>query len=288
MDGAARNPNIFKVLDTLKARLESILSPDTSGFSEEELEEWRVAQNRFVFEGADIREKYVAELEDYLFSCEWTESERVREIVGYIQMGKPLCNIGALCGLQQTAFRLRMKRLSDKLYAILFDAQSCPEGIYSLTDLGALKKALLRLRLVRNPIDFNAEFSLRQVGWLKAHVEGSEKAVIGRENLDKYFQSVLFLALTSRTFTLNLLDDVDPSVLQYALTDMQANSVHQVVIQSFAPPSYIRLCGVQGRACHSQERIPGFHAGSLTWNRRLKITYYVHYHQQTVSEFVAL
>ena len=37
MDGSARNPNIFKVLDTLKARLESILNLDTSGFSEEEL-----------------------------------------------------------------------------------------------------------------------------------------------------------------------------------------------------------------------------------------------------------
>lgn len=40
MDGAARNPNIFKVLDTLKARLESILSLDTSGFSDDELEAW--------------------------------------------------------------------------------------------------------------------------------------------------------------------------------------------------------------------------------------------------------
>ena len=90
MDGSARNPNIFKVLDTLKARLESILSLDTSVFSEEELEEWRIAQNRFVFEGADIRQTYVTELEDYLFACEWTESEVVREIVGYIRKGRTL------------------------------------------------------------------------------------------------------------------------------------------------------------------------------------------------------
>ena len=45
MDGSARNPNIFKVLDTLKARLESILSLDTSGFSEEELETFHFFQN---------------------------------------------------------------------------------------------------------------------------------------------------------------------------------------------------------------------------------------------------
>lgn len=226
MDGSARNPNIFKVLDTLKAGLESILSLDTSGFSEEELEMWRIAQNRFVFEGADIRQTYVTELEDYLFSCEWTESEVVREIVGYIRTGTPLNFIGALCGLQQTAFRLRMKRISDKLYALLFGAQSCPEEVYSLADLGALKKALLQLRLVRDPVDVNKEFSLRQLNWIKAHIEGVDKYKVGRENLDKYFQSVLYLALTSRSFTLNLLDDIDPTALGYAFNDMQSNNVN--------------------------------------------------------------
>lgn len=226
MDGSARNPNIFKVLDTLKARLESILSLDTSGFSEVELEKWRIAQNRFVFEGADIRQTYVTELEDYLFSCEWTDSDVVREIVGYIRKGTPLNFIGALCGLQQTAFRLRMKRISDKLYALLFDAQFCPEGIYSLTDLGALKKALLQLRLARDSIDINAEFSLRQLNWMEAHIAGVDSFTVDKSNLDKYFQSVLYLALTSRTFTLNLLDDIDPTTLGYALKDMQLYNVN--------------------------------------------------------------
>lgn len=226
MDVSARNPNIFKVLDTLKARLESILSLDTSGFSEVELEKWRIAQNRFVFEGADIRQTYVTELEDYLFSCEWTDSDVVREIVGYIRKGTPLNFIGALCGLQQTAFRLRMKRISDKLYALLFDAQSCPEGIYSLTDLGALKKALLQLRLARDSIDINAEFSLRQLNWMESHIAGVDSFTVDKSNLDKYFQSVLYLALTSRTFTLNLLDDIDPTTLGYALKDMQSYNVN--------------------------------------------------------------
>lgn len=222
MDGSARNPNIFKVLDTLKARLESILSLDTSGFSEEELEKWRIAQNRFVFEGADIRQTYVTELEDYLFSCEWTESEVVREIVGYIRKGTPLNFIGALCGLQQTTFRLRMKRISDKLYALLFDAQSCPEEVYSLADLGALKKALLRLRLARDPVDVHEEFSLRQLNWVEAHIAGVDSFTVDKSNLDKYFKAVLYLALTSRSFTLNLLDDIDPTALGYAFKDMQS------------------------------------------------------------------
>ena len=50
-----------------------------------------------------------------------------------------------------------MKRISDKLYAILFDAQSCPECVYSLTDLGALKKAMLRLRLA--PVGSHAQLT---------------------------------------------------------------------------------------------------------------------------------
>ncbi len=48
----------------------------------------------------------------------------------------------------------------------------------------------------------------------------------GRENLDKYFQSVLYLALTSRSFTLSLLDDIDPETLGYAYNDMQSDGVN--------------------------------------------------------------
>ena len=228
MDGSARNPNIFRVLETMKLELESILDFDTSGFSDVELEAWTAAQKRFVYEGADIRQVYVTELEDYLFSCEWTDNSVVTEIVGYIQKGTPLNFIGPLVGLQNVAFRLRMKRMTDKLNALLFDGQPCPEGVVSLTDLGALKKALLQLRLVRDPIDINVEFSLRQLNWMEAHIAsaGIDSFVVDKSNLDKYFQTVLFLALTSRTFTLNFLDDIDPEALGYALKDMQSNSVN--------------------------------------------------------------
>ncbi len=226
MDASARNPNIFKVLDTMKLALESILNFDTSGFSDDELEEWRIAQRRFVFEGADIRQTYVTELEDYLFSCEWTENNVVKEIVGYIQKGTPLNFIGALVGLQNVAFRLRMKRMTEKLNALLFDGQSCPEGVYSLTDFGALKKALLQLRLVRDSVDVHEEFSLRQFNWVEAHIAGVDSFTVDKSNLDKYFKAVLYLALTSRSFTLNLLDDIDPTALGYAFKDMQSYNVN--------------------------------------------------------------
>ena len=65
MDGVARNPNIFKVLDNMKAAWNSIESYDTSGFSEDELEAWTASQRRFAFDGSDIRQVYVTELEDY-------------------------------------------------------------------------------------------------------------------------------------------------------------------------------------------------------------------------------
>lgn len=117
---------------------------------------------------------------------------------------------------------LLLQTISDKLYALLFDAQSCPEGIYSLTDLGALKKALLRLRLARDPVDVHEEFSLRQLNWVEAHIAGVDSFTVDKSNLDKYFKAVLYLALTSRSFTLNLLDDIDPTALGYAFKDMQS------------------------------------------------------------------
>lgn len=226
MSGLKRDTNIFRVLETIREAWKSIETFDTSGFSADELEAWTASQRRFVFDGLDVRQSFLTEFEDYLFSCEWTESGVVRDIVGYIKDGVPLGKIGDLVGLKNSAFRMRVFRLTSTINEQLFDGKTCPEGIYSLTDLGALKKALVKLRLVRDPVDINEEFTRRHLEWMKAHVEGSEKATIGRENLDKYFQSVLYLALTSRTFTLNMLDDIDPSVLQYALSDMKSDGVN--------------------------------------------------------------
>ncbi len=116
--------------------------------------------------------------------------------------------------------------MTDTINGLLFDGQTCPEGVYSLTDFAALKKCLIKLRLVRDPININEEFTLRQLGWVKAHVGQVADHKVGRENLDKYFQSVLYLALTSRSFTLSLLDDIDPETLGYAYNDMQSDGVN--------------------------------------------------------------
>ena len=231
MSGLRQGANIFKVLETMKDAWASIEGFDTSGFSEEELDAWLASQRRFVFDGVDVRQAFLSEFEDYLFSCEWSDSAVVREIVGYIREGVPLNQIGTLVGLKNSAFRMRMVRITNTINGLLFDGQSCHAGIYSLCDLGAVKKALVKLRLVRDPININEEFSLRQLGWIKAHIEGVGEVKIGRENLDKYFQSVLFLALTSRSFTLNLLDDIDPSTLGYAYKDMQSEGVNSTKLK---------------------------------------------------------
>lgn len=226
MAGTKRDANIFRVLETMRDAWASIEGFDTSGFSEAEREEWLHAQSRFLFEGVDVRQTLVSEFSDYLFSCEWTDDKIYVEIVSYIKSGTPLKNIGDLVGLRNSAFRMRMLRMTEIINGLLFDGEACPEGVYSLTDLGAVKKTLVKLRLVRDPVDIDTEFSIRQLGWARAHVEGVEIPQIGRENMDKYFQTVLFLALTSRTFNLNLLDDIDPGVLSYALKDMQSAGVN--------------------------------------------------------------
>lgn len=226
MAGGTRDINIFRVLEKMNDAWEVIQIRSTLDFSEEELEAYRAEQRRFIFNGEDVRLSLLKEFKEFLFSCEWTDSKVVREIVGYIELGTPLSEIGDLVGLKNSAFRMRMVRITDTINGLLFDGQTCPTGVYSLTDLGALKKTLVKLRLVRDPINIHDEYSLKQLAWIKAHIEGVDNPKVGRENLDKYFQSVLYLALTSRSFMLNLLDDIDPSTLGYAYKDMQSEGVN--------------------------------------------------------------
>lgn len=221
-----RDANIFKVLKTIHDAWASIENYDTSCFCDEEIESWHAAQRRFVFDGADVRQSFLTEFEEFLFSCKWTDSDVAKEIVGYIQNGTPLNQIGDIVGLKNSAFRMRISRMTDTINGLLFDGQPCPEGVYSLTDLAALKKCLVKLRLVRDPVNINEEFSLRQLGWLKSHIGQADSFDVGRENFDKYLQSVLYLALTSRSFTLNLLGDIDPETLGYAYNDMQSDEVN--------------------------------------------------------------
>lgn len=224
--GLKRDANIFKVLKTMRGALQSIEAFDTSAFSDEEMEAWKTSQRRFVFNGEDVRAIFVSEFEDFLFSCEWTDSQVVKDIVSYIKSGVPLNQIGDLVGLKNSAFRMRVFRITTYMNDLLFDGQTCPEGIYSLTDFVAIKKCLVRLRLVRDPVDVNVEYSLRQIGWMDAHIGDCSDFQVGKENMDKYFQSVLFLALTSRTFNLNLLDGIDQEALGYALRDMRSSGVN--------------------------------------------------------------
>lgn len=226
MAGLRQGANIFKVVETMKDAWASIERFDTSGFSAEELEAYVASQKRFLFDGADVRQSLTNELEDFVFSCKWTDSDIAKEIVGYVRSGVPLSQIGDLVGLKNSAFRMRVIRLTDHINDLLFDGQSCSEGIYTLTDLGALKKTLVKLRLVRDPIKIYEEFSLKQLDLFKEHTAGAEIPQIERENLDIYYNSVLFLALTSRTFNLNMLDEIDPAVLSYALKDLQSDGVN--------------------------------------------------------------
>ena len=80
-------------------------------FCDEEIESWRAAQRRFVFDGADVRQSFLTEFEEFLFSCKWTDSDVAKEIVGYIQNGTPLNQIGGIVGLKNSAFRMRISRM---------------------------------------------------------------------------------------------------------------------------------------------------------------------------------
>lgn len=205
---------------------EEIVAVDTSAMSADELLDWTEGQRRFLFDGEDVRKTFVQEFESFLFSCEWTDSEVVKEIVGYLQEGIPLNQIGDRVGLKVSAFRMRMSRMTDTINSLLFDGQACPEGIYSLADLPALKKCLLKLRLVRDPVNLHDEFSLRELNWIKGHISEVSDPVVDSSNMAKYFKSVLYLALVSRSFVLSLLDDIDPVALAYAFNDMQSDGVN--------------------------------------------------------------
>ena len=226
MAGGTRDINIFRVLEKMNDAWEFIQIRNTLDFSEEELEAYRAEQRRFIFNGEDVRLSLLKEFKEFLFSCEWSDSKIVREIVGYIELGTPLNEIGDLVGLKNSAFRMRMVRMTDTINSLLFDDQTCPKGVYSLTDLGAIKKCLVKIRLVCEPVEVNEEFSLRQLGWFKEHTAGVGDPKVGPENMDKYFKSVLFLALTSRSFTQTLLDEVDPSSLECAFNDIQSDGVN--------------------------------------------------------------
>ena len=95
-----------------------------------------------------------------------------------------------------------------------------------LSDADALKTCLIKLRLVRNPIDINKEFSLWQLARIKDHIGEQDSFHVGSENLDKYLQSVLFLALTSHSFASKLLADIDPVALGYAYNDLRSEGIN--------------------------------------------------------------
>lgn len=224
--GRTRVINVFRICEKMHEAWELILLRKAACKTSEELLAWQEEQKKFLVNGQDVRLLVMKEFEEFISDCEWEKHDIAREIATYLSSGVPLNEVGKLVGLKNSAFRMRVKRITDNANSLLFDGKTCPVGIYSLEDVSALKKCLIKLRLIRNPININEEFTLRQLGWIKSTVEGAEECKIGRENMDSYFKAVLFLALISRTFTLSLLDELDPSVLDYAFKDLQAKGIN--------------------------------------------------------------
>lgn len=221
-----RDVNIFRTLDNIRSAWAVIENQKNFCLSIGNTEALLESQKDFFIDGSDVRERFLTEFEDFLFSCEWTNSRVVKEIVGYIQSGTPLCQIADLVDLKESAFRMRIVRMTNTINDLLFDGKPCPDGIYLLRDADALKKCLIKIRLLQNAVDVNKEFSLWQLGYMKSHIGESDSFCAGRENLDKYFQSVLFLALTSRSFAMKLLGDIDPSALGYAYNDLRSDELN--------------------------------------------------------------
>lgn len=222
----SRDVNIFRIIDRMHDAWDYVTVRGAMAITEEEIQAWHDECRRFTFDGKDVRQVLLHEFSSFVFSCEWTKSQVVKDIVGYVERSVPLNEIGDLVGLKNSAFRMRVIRLTETINSLIFDGHPCPEGVYKLTDIAAIKRCLMNIRLLREPVVMNEEFSLRQLGWLDAQADGKCAERVTNEDLDKYFQSVLFLALTSRSFNLCMLDSLDPEILGYALRDMNAEGTN--------------------------------------------------------------
>ena len=146
MAGLKRETNIFRVLETVRSAWASAASHDAACLADGDAEARLAARRRFLLDGEDVRERFLREFEDFLFSCSWTDSAVVREIVGYIKSGVPLNKIGNLVELRNSAFRMRMLRITETVNGLLFDGRACPEGIYALTAASEAESRFRRLQ----------------------------------------------------------------------------------------------------------------------------------------------
>jgi len=226
MGATSRDINIFRVWTRLSDSWNKLQLKMGSELPDAEAEEFAADLKRFTVNGEDVRTTFYREFKDYFFSFEWAKNETEKEIASRFQAGVPFARIPALVGLKESAFRMKVARLTERINGLLFDGRQCPEGVYTLKDLEGINRCLVRLRLVRDPVDALQEFSMWQTNWIEAQAGPSEGWGVSSANMDKYFQAVLFLATVSRTFTLNCLDELEPSALGYAWRDMQSDGIN--------------------------------------------------------------
>lgn len=170
---------------------------------------------------------FISEFENYLRKGLCSDSELDKRVAN-LKLDKYKNNeILDILGIKSPALRVRYSRLTKKVYRDIFEQETPPKGLVSLTDLRAINHALARLRLssVRLILDDYVPHEISSKLRLSVKDIPYDKSDVSRTS----YVNALYLVFTStRAYYDAVLADISPEALAMVLDMLQATSYNKV------------------------------------------------------------
>lgn len=170
---------------------------------------------------------FISEFEAYLRKGLCSDSELDKRVAN-LKLDKYKNNeIMEILDMKAPALRVRYSRFTKKVYRDVFQQETPPKGLVSLTDIRAINRAIARLRLARVRLALDDYVPHEISSKLRASVKGVvyDKSDVSRMS----YVNALYLVFTStRAYYDAVLADISPEALAMVLEMLQDTKYNKV------------------------------------------------------------
>ena len=220
------NNNVFTFLSVFENNLSDL---EQIGIITTIDKEGKKSENKYSSEEAskiiEIGKVFLSNFKNYLKQGDYTKSKSDIELVKYKLSGRINEDIMGYLDIQESALRMRYARLTKKVYRSAFNRETIPNDLVNLKNEQVIKKAnnclhaaVLRVNL-SDVFSFDTLRAIEQVS-KDIHVDGR----VGTD-MD-YCKAFRFVALYSMSTFKAVLNDLNPSVLAYIISEMKSKKVN--------------------------------------------------------------
>lgn len=175
-----------------------------------------------------VCQKFISSLESYIQSVSWTNNELDKKIIALAVQGFKPSEIKEVLSLSEGTYRVKISRMTHKVYSKVFKDAICPKAVYDFTNIPLVKWYTQKINSLDDDFSLLSELNANTLLLIKDYCSGVSD-IIGETISDKDIFNVLgFIAILTREVTAARLDTLNPEAVAYVISELEKNEFNEI------------------------------------------------------------